>query len=668
MSGSRSSSWRRARALVLLPLLVGLASCVVPPSTPPGFRQEVVAGGLDLPTTWVQAPDAAVQYVGQKAGVIRVVRNGQVLATPLVDLRGRVNDGGDRGLMGMALHPSFASNGYLYLAYTYQDPTLAESDWRQTQRVTRITVRGDVADPASEVVVLGRVTGAACYDAPRTADCIPAARPVHTIDDLAFDGAGALWVSIGDGAAPGYSRAEADRAQDLAVLAGKLLRVDATTGRGLPGNPFFDPQAPDANAGRVWAYGLRNPFRFTFHPTTGIPYVADVGADRFEEINVVRAGGNYGWPCYEGHNPVPENAERTVCRTLRDAGAPVLAPAVAYGRDQGISITGGVFYTGRTYPADYAGTYVYGDYGGYLRRQAFTDGRPTGGAVSFVDKAVAGAPVQIRMGPDGNIWYLSIYPGELRRVVYTGVEEVPSSCPDGQYRAEYFNNTQLSGPPAVVRCQGAIDHDWGSGAPTPGVAVDHFSVRWTGRIPMPGGTHRFSATTEDGLRLRINGTLHVDRWVDGPLATSTRDVRLNDGHHTVVMETYHRTGAARARLASARLGTAPRVTVTSPADLTRVAPGAPVSYTASATDAEDGTLPAGSITVDVIFHHYTDATTFHQHPYHTSTGTTGSFVADGGHGPGLYQIVARATDSSGWTSTSAPVHVCLRDNRFGPCA
>ncbi|HEX2576429.1 MAG TPA: PQQ-dependent sugar dehydrogenase, partial [Aquihabitans sp.] len=350
-----------------------LASCG---PLPVGFRQEVVAGGLTLPTAWVQPADPAIQYIAEKAGAIRVVSAGRVRANPLVDLSARVHDQGDRGLVGLALDPQFQVNGHLYLAYTYEDPEVPIDQPEQSQRVSRITVdlASHTADPASEEVVLGRVTGAACYDAWETPDCLPSSFAVHTVGDLAFDGQGLLWVSVGDGAIPPYTPDEVSyRAQDVDVLAGKLLRIDPATGEGVPGNPFYDAAAPGSNASRVYAYGFRNPFRFTFRPGSGTPYVGDVGGGVAEEIDVVRPGGNYGWPCYEGAAKHRYFSTKPVCQPMYQAATPVIAPATSYPHDdQGSSITGGVFYRGGSYPAEYTGDYVYGDYNAFVRRQDFT--------------------------------------------------------------------------------------------------------------------------------------------------------------------------------------------------------------------------------------------------------------------------------------------------------
>ncbi|CAN5714348.1 hypothetical protein BH10ACT1_BH10ACT1_05520 [soil metagenome] len=544
--------WVKRVALLgaLAPVAAVLGSCG-PLAT--GFQQEVVASGFDLPTTWVQTADPAVQYVVEKAGVVRVVQGGTVRAQPLVDLSSRVNDIGDRGLVGAALR-----GNQLYLAYTYEDPTLPIDGAGQSQRITRVTVdpATQTADPATEQVILGRTTGAACFDHWDTDDCFPSNQALHTVGDLAFDSAGKLWVSVGDGGIPFFNSDEVSyRAQDIHVLAGKVLRIDPDTGLGVAGNPFFEPAKPTSNASRVYAYGFRNPFRFTFRPGSGVPYVGDVGFGRYEEIDVLKAGGNYGWPCYEGKSK-EQFAKRAVCQPMYKAKTPHIAPAAYYEHsDQGISITGGVFYAGTSnYPSDHVGNYVYGDYGAFVRRQAFTSSdKASGGATELVSKQAAGSPVKFGIGPDGNVWYLSIYPGELRRIVYTG--DTPTSTTS-------TSTTTTTAPP----------------------------------------------------------------------------------------------------------GTPPSVAVTAPADRVRVADGATVDITATATDAEDGVLPASSVTIEVTYLHYS-AGTVHVHPYQTFAGsTTGSFLVSGAHGPGHYRITAKATDSAALTTTSPPIDVCIAGYDYGPCA
>jgi glucose/arabinose dehydrogenase len=649
-----------------------------PTGLPPGFRNETVASGLELPTSFVflSADDA---YITEKPGVVRVLRNDQVLPTPLVDLRDRVYDLGDAGLNSIVLDPQFAQNGYVYLAYAYQDPAVPPGNRGQTQRVTRLTVVDDVADPASEVVILGSATGPACYDNWRTDDCIPL-NGAHTIDDLAFDDTGALLVSMGDGAWTDSDTTMNQRSQDVMVLAGKVLRVDKATGLGMPDNPFA-AFGPGYNVSRVYAYGLRNPFRFTQRPGSGDLYVGDVGENVWEEIDIVRPGANYGWPCFEGRERHTTPMNQAFCDDMYDridAGrVAVTEPVAVYRHTTGAggSIIGGVFYTGTNYPEEYRGDYFFGDYSmQFIQRQEFDEGgTAVGGLVRFAEAIGAGAPVQFRMGPDGNLWFLSIYPGELRRVVYDGQGGFPASCADGQYRLEYFNNVDLAGEPANVRCEGEIAKRLYDQTPAPGVQADNWSFRATGRFVLDGGTYDFLAHSNDGKRVWVDGQPIIDNWADSQTPTSVSSdfgrIRLTSGTHTVVMEYYDRADDAIAILERSRTGTPPVVQVTSPADLTRVASGSTVNFTATAVDADEGVIDPADISVDVIMLHY-GGDEPHNHPHATDLPNPGSFVVSDAHGAGnvLFEIRAKVTDASGITAVSDPVRVCLTGGQIGACA
>jgi glucose/arabinose dehydrogenase len=673
----RAHPWTALLAVVV----VGTAAvgCTRPPNgMVQGFRAEVVASGLELPTSFVMlsADDA---YISEKAGVVRVLRDGQLLATPLIDLRNRVNDLGDAGLNAIVLDPDFAQNGHLYLAYAYEDPNLPPGNRGQTQRVTRVTVQSDVAAPASEAVILGTATGPACYDHWRTDSCIPL-NGAHTIDDLAFDVTGHLLVSVGDGAWTDGDSTMNQRAQDPQVLAGKILRIHKVTGMGLPDNPYA--MFPlHMNVARVYAHGLRNPFRFTQRPGTRELFVGDVGEETFEEINLVRPGANYGWPCFEGNERRATPLNQTFCdveiyKKVDEGDLTVTAPVSVYRHttNAGGSIVGGVFYTGDRYPEEYRGDYFYADYSmEFIRRQQFApDGTAVGPAVQFADATGAGAPVMFRNGPDGNLWYLSIYPAELRRVVFDGEGSVPASCADGEYRVEYFNNPDLAGTAANVRCEGPIEKRLYDASPAPGIQTDNWSFRATSRFKLAGGTYQFKAYTNDGKRIWVDGQPIFDHWADSDTPTSVSvefaQVRLAAGTHTVVMEYFDRTDDAIAILERTRLGTPPVVQVVAPADLTQAVPGSAVAFAAMANDAEDGTIDPAAIRVDVTMLHF-GGTEPHSHPHATDLPNPGTVVVSDAHGAGnvMFEIRARATDSSGITTVSDPVRVCLTGGAVGAC-
>src|SRR3712207_1859198 len=124
------------------------------------------------------------------------------------------------------------------------------------------------------------------------------------------------------------------------------------------------------------------------------------------------------------------------------------------------------------------------------------------------------------MGPDGHLYYIAVATHELRRIRYSGGTG-PGSCPVGQYKAEYFNNSLLSGAPALTRCEQAIAYDWGTGAPAVGINADNFSVRWIGRHSFAAGAYNFTAVSDNGMRVWFDGALMVDKWQNSPTATYT---------------------------------------------------------------------------------------------------------------------------------------------------
>src|SRR5262249_43331118 len=203
-------------------------------------------------------PDGRILVV-EKVGIVKVIKNGAVLPTPFVDLSGHVNDYWDRGLSAIALDPAFASNGRVYFFYPYEDNP-ADATGAKTARLTRVTASGDVA--GAETVLLGSISGAGC--ASLNPQCIPQDGFGHAADAIRFAPDGTMFLSLGDAASFDYVDDLALRAQDVNQYPGKILHV-TTAGLGLASNPFYDGNTGSIRS-RVWAYGLRNPFRFTIGP------------------------------------------------------------------------------------------------------------------------------------------------------------------------------------------------------------------------------------------------------------------------------------------------------------------------------------------------------------------------------------------------------------------
>lgn len=317
------------------PLLLAAAAVAQTPAP----RLIRVATGIDSPVDIQHAGDGSGRlFFVEQTGRIRVFKDGALLAAPLLDIRNRVRSGGERGLMGLAFPPGFATKRWFYVNYT---EGTGAPDLRTV--IARFRLRSgetDIADPASEERLL---VIAQPYDN-------------HNGGQLRFSPRdGYLYIGMGDGGSGGDPQ---NNAQNLDSLLGKMLRLDTESGMPIysipPSNPFRDR----VNArSEIWAYGLRNPWRFSFDRETGDLYIGDVGQSQLEEIDFQPAaspgGENYGWRVMEGsacYNP--PNACSSGNLTL---------PAAEYGRALGQSVTGGFVYRGSLFPA-WRGFYFYADY------------------------------------------------------------------------------------------------------------------------------------------------------------------------------------------------------------------------------------------------------------------------------------------------------------------
>ncbi len=380
----------------------------------PAFYNETVGGQMNIPIALDFTPDGRV-LVAEKGGAVRVIdANGNLLADPLYQISD-VNNHHDRGLLGIAVDPNFSSNGYIYLSYTYDsDPSNIAG--KKTARVMKLKTTGNSHVAGSEQILLGSVGGTAqnpsCHDYQITDDCIPSDSLSHTIGGIRFGADGKLYVSTGDGA--GFTAPDplAFLAQDIDSLAGKLIRIN-TDGSAPSDNPFYNGDS-SANRSKVWAYGLRNPYRFNFRPGTNQITLADVGWFTKEEVNIIQKGGNYGWPCREG-------TVATVGGYTALPGCPIntatIDPIHDYDHNGGVgAVTGGAYALHPEYPADLRGNYLFGDFS--LNRMQYLD-IDNGQVNAVVDLSNdADGPVEFKTSPDGYVYYISIYTGEVRRIRY----------------------------------------------------------------------------------------------------------------------------------------------------------------------------------------------------------------------------------------------------------
>ncbi|MGH7604502.1 MAG: PQQ-dependent sugar dehydrogenase [Gemmatimonadaceae bacterium] len=323
------------------------ADATGPGPIPPGFTLELepfVTTGLSTPVFLTQPLNDGRIFVVEQAGTIRIVRDGVLQSTPFLDITSRVLSGGERGLLSVAFHPQYATNHFFYVYFTTQT--------NGDIRIERFTAtNADAADPNSSKLIL---------------TVSHSEQSNHNGGLLTFGPDGMLYAGLGDGGGGGDPFLNG---QNYDALLASLLRLDIDNGDpyAIPSdNPFV---GQSGRRGEIWAKGLRNPWRYAFDKPTGLLYIADVGQNLHEEVDVqpANAGGlNYGWNITEGESCY--NA--ATCTTTE-----LTAPVIAYDHTNGAcSITGGYVYRGSGIP-EIVGHYFYSDYcEGFLRSFRYSNG------------------------------------------------------------------------------------------------------------------------------------------------------------------------------------------------------------------------------------------------------------------------------------------------------
>jgi glucose/arabinose dehydrogenase len=357
--------------------LIALAITPARGAVPTGFTHSQAASGLIGPTDIEFAPDGRL-FVAEEAGKLLIAKPNGTLTT-FLDISSNVDTTGERGLMGVAFDPNFATNHFVYLHYTRK----ATATTPVHNRVARVTANGDRAVAGSEVLIF-RLNNQSAVN--------------HLGGALDFGRDGKLYISTGDNATTG-------NAQNFNNLFGKMLRVNKD-GTIPTGNPFYATASGKNRA--IWALGLRNPFKFAIKPGTATLFINDVGENTWEEINQGAAGANYGWPVYEG----PES----------DANyrPPIYAYEHGTTNTTGCSITGGAFYNPATvqFPSEqgYVGDYFFADFcNGWIRRYDLATDTASGFATGL------GSVVDLEVSQDGELYYLSRgSPGLVGKIGYAG--------------------------------------------------------------------------------------------------------------------------------------------------------------------------------------------------------------------------------------------------------
>jgi glucose/arabinose dehydrogenase len=362
----------------LLGLLIGAAKGAA--NLPDDFTDTQVVSGLTNPTDMEFAPDGRL-FITEQAGRVLIARDDGTLVT-FLNISGKVDAAGERGLLGITFDPAFATNHFVYLHYTMR----ASSTTVAHNRVSRVTASGDAAAPSSERLIfrLNNLSGATN----------------HNGGAIDFRRDGKLYVAAGD-------NAEHENAQSLGNLKGKILRINKS-GTIPTNNPFYSTTSGQNRA--IWALGLRNPFKFAFQPDTGRMFINDVGERAWEEINRGASGANYGWPLYEG--PESDSKYRNPVFAYGHGGDPATT---------GCAITGGTFYNPTTalFPSSYEGDYFFADLCSGWIRSFDPSTRETSEFATGLDR-----PVDLKVSQDGSLYYLSMSRGDgagsVGEIRYTG--------------------------------------------------------------------------------------------------------------------------------------------------------------------------------------------------------------------------------------------------------
>ena len=615
--------------LSALPLTSTLHSALAVATLPSGFSDALFASGFGgRLTAMTFSPDGRL-FVSEKEGAIRIVKNGQLLSRPFLSLS--TNTDGESGLKAIDFDPNYASNGRFYVYYTDPNTLLNE-----VSRFTVSTTDPDVANPASELVLIsGIATGV-----------------FHSAGALHFGSDGKLYISTGDAS---YG----PNAQDLTNLNGKILRLNADGSI-----PSDNPYVGRANVRpEIWASGLRNPFTFAFDPGSQRMLINDVGEATWEEIDQGQSGANYGWPTCEG-----------VCGDPR-----FVDPVYAYNHNAGPgkSITGAVFYRGSMFPSAFRGQYFFGDYvGNYIKRFD-----PQSGAVTdFATNAPN--PVDLDVGPDGALYYLSVENKTVDRIAYGETPPPPPPDPGNAFADPGFEQDVPFAYPSPWRAgvtspaKANVTRDTtslASGTASARVDITTASLDWHVQLLQPNlalsagqpTTLSFSARASSNRTIRVafqRNSSPYPVYVEKSFAITTTWQRYtftftptssdaNALFNFNVGATIGSVWLDDAQLdTSIVIGAPPVPTISAPASGTTYRAGDTINYAGSASDAEDGTIPPARLTWEILFHHDT-----HTHPFIEpfSGVSSGSFVVPttGESSPNTwYRIYLRATDSDGNTA------------------
>ncbi len=631
------------------------------------FKDSIVISGLNNPTAVRFSRDGRV-FVAEKSGLIKVFDS---LSDPepviFADLRTNVHNNWDRGLLGLALDPNFPSNPYVYVFYTH--------DAEIGGTAPRWGLPEAESDPCPDSNNVGCVASGRLSRLQASGNAMTGTEkvliedwfiqyPSHSIGTLLFGPDGALYASGGDGASynfvdygqtgnplnpagdppvgigqlqrPPTAEGGTLRSQDLRTttgidpvsLDGTVIRVDPATGNALPGNPLFNHSDP--NARRIIAYGLRNPFRMTFRPGTSEIWVADVGWQEWEEINRIvspLAGGvkNFGWPCFEGPRRQFAYAATNlnICNQLYNEPEAVTNPYYAHYHGGPVapgesvpgfsSATSGIaFYNSGNYPSNYHGALFFAN---APRNRIYVMFKGSNGDPDPANCAIfvanAPTPVDLQIGPEGDLFYVDLLGGAIHRIQYF----VNNQPPVAVVRAD-----KVSGDaPLTVNFDGT-----GSSDPDPGDTLSYgwdFNTDGVDDSTEARPTHTFNKVGSTTVSLRVS---------DRQKLTATASIVISVGNNepTAILDT------------------------PLPSLMWQV--GETISFSGRGVDKQDGNLSPSSLYWSVVINHCIAENDCHQHPFQTFPGVaSGSFIAPDHEYPSHLEMSLTATDMNGLKHTQS---------------
>ncbi len=521
---------------------------------PTNFQKTLIIGsGLAGPSGFEIAPDGRI-FILQRTGEVKIYKNGALLPQNFTVLPSAAS--GDRGLIGIAFDPNYLTNHWVYFYYTSQ------ADLKNY--LVRFDASTDVAQNGPIILY----------------QTIDQSFQLHVGGTIRFGPDGKLYLSIGDNGYP-------PNAQNLSNPHGKILRLNKD-GSAPSDNPFVG--VPGALP-EIYAYGLRNPFRFQFDSTTGKLFLGNVGEATWENVDNIVRGGRYGWPQCEGYCNPPDPS--------------IIDPIYSYNHNGGsAAVVGGPVYHGQLFPSDYQGRLFFGDYAmGFIKTMTLDGNGNRTGVFDFDNNA--GSVVDMKVDPrDGSLYYITYYPGALYQITYSTGTKVPV--------ANASSDVTKGVQPLTV----------------------HFSSQ--------------GSNDPNGLPITYNWD-----FGDGTNSIEANPTKTypNKGQYTVQLRVSNGTYTALANPIVIQVGIPPKITIGTPQDRATYKAGDSITVNVSAVDGAGFDISDGSLATTIVFHHQTHIHPF----LGPLTGRSNTFTIPntGESSPDTwFEIDATATDTSGLQSTA----------------